>query len=157
MLNKRRGASCYPLTPHPIWESSSSPSVVWCVLYALFIDDASCAPASHPVSVLAMHGDADEIIRFGGAFLGPYPGAVETIERFATHTGCNTGNPVLAPNLDVDAGNTGAGTTVLEYSGCPEGVDVTLWTLEGTPHIPAPWVPSALDSTVKWMIEHPRQ
>ncbi len=124
-----------------------------------FVDDASCAPTTHPVSVLAMHGDADDTILYDGGrtFLGPYPSAQETVERFAAHAGCNTSNPALTPNLDVDGSLAGAETTVLEYSGCAEGVDVTLWTLVGAPHIPIPWVPSALDSMVDWMIEHPRQ
>jgi polyhydroxybutyrate depolymerase len=124
-----------------------------------FIDDASCAPTSHPVSVLAMHGDEDKTIRYGGGETpwGPYPGAAETIERFAAHAQCNTSNPTLAPNRDVDASIAGAETRVLEYSGCPQGVDVTLWTLVGSPHVPFPWVPDALDSMVDWMLEHPRQ
>jgi polyhydroxybutyrate depolymerase len=120
-----------------------------------FIDDASCAPTTRPVSVLAMHGDADDTVLYDGTPF--YPGAAETIRRFAAHAGCDTSNPVMAPNLDVDGSIAGAETTVLQYSGCAEGVDVDLWTLVGAPHIPVPWVASALDSMIDWMIEHPRQ
>jgi poly(3-hydroxybutyrate) depolymerase len=124
-----------------------------------FIDDASCAPATLPVSVLTMHGDADTSILYnGGEFLNAerYPGATETIRRFAAHAGCDTSNPAMAPNLDLVESIAGAETTVLQYSGCPEGVDVDLWTLVGASHRPFPWAPGALDSMVDWMIEHPR-
>jgi polyhydroxybutyrate depolymerase len=125
-----------------------------------FIDDASCAPAAHPVSVLTMHGDADATILYdGGIFKNdePYPDAPETIRRFAAHAGCDTNNPVMAPNIDVVGSIAGAETNVLQYSGCPAGVNVDFWTMVGAPHIPGPWVPSALDSMVDWIIDHPRK
>lgn len=123
-----------------------------------FIDDASCTPADHPVSVLTMHGDQDMTIRYGGSeILGnEYPGAKETTRRFAGHAQCDTENPVFAPNLDVVASIDGAETTVLEYSGCAPGVDVTLWSLISAPHIPFPWVESSLDLMVAWVTEHQR-
>jgi polyhydroxybutyrate depolymerase len=123
-----------------------------------FIDDASCTPASHPVSVLTMHGDQDRTIRYGGGeILGNgYPGAQETTRRFAAHAQCDAENPALAPNLDVVASIDGAETTVLEYSSCAPGVDVTLWSMIGAPHIPNPWVESALDLMVEWVTEHQR-
>jgi len=119
-----------------------------------FIDDADCAPTTHPVSVLAMHGDADATVLYNGTQF--YPGAAETIRRFAAHAGCDSSNPVAAPNLDVVGSIAGAETTVLQYAGCPAGVDVDFWTLVGGPHIPLPWVPSALDAVVDWMTDHRR-
>ena len=123
-----------------------------------FIDDASCTPASHPVSVLTMHGDQDKTIRYGGSeILGDaYPGAKETTRRFAAHAQCDTDNPALAPNLDVVASVDGAETEVLEYSACAPGVDVTLWTMVDAPHIPFPWVESSLDLMVDWVTDHAR-
>jgi polyhydroxybutyrate depolymerase len=122
-----------------------------------FDDDASCVPATYPVSVLTMHGDQDDTIPYTGRQSGraPYPSAPETIRRFAAHAGCNS-TPVMAPNLDVLAGIEGAETTVLEYKDCATGVDATLWTLVGGPHIPIPWVDSALDLMVDWNIDHQR-
>jgi polyhydroxybutyrate depolymerase len=126
-----------------------------------FADDASCAPATHPVSVLAMHGDADDTILYDGGQFGfdpnPYPGAKETIERFAAHAGCDSSNPLIAANLDVVGSIAGLETSVLQYSSCAEGVDVDLWTMVGAPHVPFPWVASALDLVVEWIIEHPRK
>lgn len=123
-----------------------------------FADDSSCAPASKPVSVLAMHGDADATILYQGSQIAGdvYPGAVETARRFAAHAGCNSETPVLAPNLDVVGNIDGAETQVLEYGECAEGVDVTLWTLVGAPHIPTLWVSSALDLMVAWVTDHKR-
>lgn len=123
-----------------------------------FADDASCAPTTHPVSILTMHGDADETIRYDGGeiFSNAYPSAAETIRRFAAHAGCDTSNPTMAPNIDVSEGVAGADTTVLQYNGCPAGVDVNFWTLVGSPHIPGPWVVSAVNSFIDWMINHRR-
>jgi polyhydroxybutyrate depolymerase len=124
-----------------------------------FADGASCSPATRPVSVLALHGDVDTRIRYDGGQSGPftYLGAKETINRFAAHTGCNSGNPIRAPNLDMVENIAGAETSVLYYSGCREGVDVALWTIKGAGHGPGPWETSGLDSVVDWVIEHPRK
>ena len=122
-----------------------------------FADDASCAPATYPVSVLAMHGDEDATIFYEGSQRvgDEYPGALETTRRFAAHAGCND-TPMMAPNLDVLGGVDGAETEVLEYTGCADGTDVTLWTLVGGPHIPYPWVASSTDLMLDWIIEHRR-
>jgi polyhydroxybutyrate depolymerase len=123
-----------------------------------FAEEASCTPASQPVSVLTMHGDEDRTILYEGSqILGDaYPGAQETTRRFAAQAQCDTDNPALAPNLDVVESVDGAETEVLEYSGCAPGVDVTLWTMVGAPHIPIPWVPGSLDLMVDWVTDHSR-
>ncbi|MCB1691017.1 MAG: prolyl oligopeptidase family serine peptidase [Halioglobus sp.] len=122
-----------------------------------FEDDSSCAPATNPVSVLTMHGDLDLTIPYTGRQLETtsYPGALETTRRFAAHAGCNS-TPVTAPNLDVLGGVAGAETEVLEYTGCDENTDVTHWKLVDGPHIPFPWVGSALDLMVDWIVDHRR-
>lgn len=124
-----------------------------------FTDEASCGPVLNPVSVLTMHGDLDETIFYEGNEFdgGAYPSASETIRRFAVRAGCNEDNPELAPNLDVDGSIEGQETTVLRYAECVKGLDAELWTLVGSPHIPFPWVGTAIDSVVNWIIEHPRQ
>jgi polyhydroxybutyrate depolymerase len=122
-----------------------------------FEDDLSCAPATYPVSVLTMHGTEDATIPYDGRQFdgGGYPSAPETTRRFAAHAGCNS-TPVMAPNLDVLGGVAGAETEVLEYSNCTGDSDVTLWTLVDGPHIPFPWVESALDLMVDWIVDHRR-
>ncbi len=123
-----------------------------------FDDAASCAPASRPVSVLLVHGDEDTTILYeGGANAGnPYPGAVETSERYALQSGCDVANPLPGSDLDVDASVPGAETTTLIYPDCIQETEVELWTIVGGPHIPAPWNPDAQDAFVDWLIGHPR-
>ncbi|MFT4519140.1 MAG: polyhydroxybutyrate depolymerase [Halioglobus sp.] len=121
-------------------------------------DAGSCIPAEYPVSVLAMHGDADETIPYdGNASAGfVFPGALETIARFAGLAGCDTDNPSMPENIDVDASIDGAETEILRYSGCTPGVDAQLWTMVGSPHIPFPWVAQGIDTVVDWMTGHSR-
>jgi polyhydroxybutyrate depolymerase len=123
-----------------------------------FEDPATCAPATNPVSVLTIHGDLDETILYAeGAILGEsYPGAVETSNRFASLGGCDADNPVAQDNLDVVGNIDGTETTVLNYPDCNEGTSVEFWTIVGGPHVPFPWVESAQDSYVDWLIDHPR-
>lgn len=124
-----------------------------------FPDAGSCAPATNPVSVLVMHGTEDDTIFYDGAAFdstNAYPGALETTRRFAAYAGCDTGTTVTGSNIDVDASIDGAETEVLQYTGCPAGIDVDLWSLIGSPHIPAPWVDDAIDAVVDWLVDHPR-
>ncbi|MEZ5503270.1 MAG: alpha/beta hydrolase-fold protein [Halioglobus sp.] len=142
-----------------VCEASDLVTSVVSLAGSTFIDDANCAPATNPVSVLTMHGTADGTIFYdGGANAGQsYPGARETIARYAAHAGCDRDNPVMAPNtIDVIASIPGNETEVLQYTGCPAGIEVTLWTMVDGPHIPFPWVSSAIDSVVDWAIDHPR-
>jgi polyhydroxybutyrate depolymerase len=137
-----------------VCEASDLVTSVVSLAGSTFVDDANCTPATYPVSVLAMHGDEDDTVPYDGTEF--YPGAAETIRRFAAHAGCDASNPVMAANIDVVGNLAGAETTVLQYPGCPTGVDVKLWSLVGAPHIPFPWVPSAIDSVVDWVIDHRR-
>ncbi len=120
-------------------------------------DDSSCAPATNPVSVLTLHGTDDGTIPYTGREFdgGSYPDAMETTRRFAAHAGCNS-TPVMAANLDVLGGITGAESEVLEYTDCAKGSDVALWTLVGGVHIPFPWVDSSLDLMIDWIVDHRR-
>jgi polyhydroxybutyrate depolymerase len=123
-----------------------------------FPDDKSCTPAAHPVSILTLHGDADETIFYDGGEFHPgasYPGALETIRRFAAHAQCDVDNPAMAPKRDVDALVDGPETEVLQYRGCPAGIDAELWTMVGSTHVPGV-VGSAVDSIIGWIIDHPR-
>lgn len=123
-----------------------------------FADDASCSPASEPVSVLLLHGDEDGTISYdGGEILSePYPGAIETAERFAAHAGCDITAAIMGANRNLVENIDGAETSVVEIPDCAAGADVQLWTLGGAPHIPFPWVESGLDAFVDWIINHPR-
>ena len=102
-----------------------------------------CAP-SRPVSVLHLHGTADDIVPYAGGripaalgdFSGSFPGAVEVITRWAARDGCDP-QAVVGEPLDLDAGVAGAETVVSIYEGCAGGVDVQLDTITAGGHLPA--------------------
>ena len=120
-------------------------------------DAASCTPAEYPVSVLAMHGDDDTTIPYAGSIMRGFPSATETIARFAGLAGCDISNPSMPENIDVDASIDGAETEILRYSGCAPGVDAELWTMVGSPHIPASYDVEGMNSVVDWMTRHSRK
>jgi polyhydroxybutyrate depolymerase len=100
-------------------------------------DPAGCAP-SQPVSALEVHGTADEVIFYDGDPYDPsLPTAHETIGVWARNDRC-TGP--LAPNgktLDLVTDVDGPETHEDAYSGCPAGIGVELWTMDGAPHHPS--------------------
>lgn len=140
-------------------EASDLVTAVLSLAGSTFAEAASCAPANYPVSILALHGDADETVLYDGEErLGEsYPSATETVGRFAALAGCDSDNATMQENIDVVGSISGAETTVLAYPDCAVGVDVELWTIVGGPHIPLPWLSSAQDSFVDWLIDHPRK
>lgn len=110
-----------------------------------FDDEADCA-ASGPVAVLHAHGDADPDVPYDGS-LG-YPGAEETVARWADRAGCTSG-PTAAGTRDYDGFVAGEEAAVSEHSGCAE--DVRLWRLQGSGHVPAP-TEAFRDDLVAWLM-----
>jgi polyhydroxybutyrate depolymerase len=100
-------------------------------------DDYPCDPAS-PVSSLHIHGTADTVIAYGGGTNGnaSYPGALASIEQWAVRNGCATSR-TAAGTLDLDSGLLGAETTVENVDECPDGIAMTLWTIQGGSHVPS--------------------
>ena len=135
-------------------ESSDIIASVISLAGSTFEEATSCTPATHPVNILALHGDADETVLYeGGTFEGSsYPSATETVSRFAQLAGCNSGNSIASENLDIDGSIAGAETTVRSYTDCSEGVDVELWSIVGGAHIPLPWSAGAVERFVDWLI-----
>jgi len=121
-----------------------------------FDDPADCTPAA-PVHVLQIHGTADSVILYGGGelFGVPYPGAVETVETWATYDGCELISETL-PSLDLDASIPGDETVVTQYATeCEPGGSAELWTIGGGAHIP---VLSEDFSTlvIEFLLSHPK-
>jgi polyhydroxybutyrate depolymerase len=105
---------------------------------AMAADAARCAPA-RPVSVLQIHGTADQTILFaGGSTSRPYPSVATTLGRWRQYDGCtDQTDPATAP-LDLDSSLAGAETTVTVYrAGCRNGTQVGLWSIKDGGHIPA--------------------
>ncbi len=125
---------------------------------ATFDDPASCAPSA-PVSVVQVHGTDDPVIAYvGGQLLGgsAYPSATATVATWAALDGCGDG-PLAAPGapLDLDVAVPGDETTVAPAPGCPAGVGVELWTVDGGGHAPA-FAPAFLPAVFDFLEAHAR-
>ena len=105
---------------------------------AMVNDPALCTP-SRPVSVLQIHGTADETIAFTGGANGsqPYPSAEAGLAAWRGYNGCGDVAASGAP-IDLDSSLAGAETTVTSYrTGCRAGTRVELWSIAGGRHVPA--------------------
>lgn len=129
---------------------------------ATYLDTAKCKP-SEPVHVLAIHGNADATVPYGGepspgsgvgAQLGSFPGAEQTVKIWATYDGCSPTPDTSAPPEDY-AGDGAKETTMTRYGGCKPGGSAELWTMDGEGHIPPindAWRADVID----WLLSHPK-
>jgi polyhydroxybutyrate depolymerase len=104
-----------------------------------------CQPA-RPVSVLHVHGTLDDFIS--------YAGAAPSVTQWAGLDGCS-GARARGADLDLEAGLAGAETRTESTGGCPAGVAVDLWTLEGGGHIPS-LGPAFTPTAWQWLTDHRR-
>lgn len=118
-----------------------------------------CSP-SEPVATLQIHGTADDTILYDGEVLGTdggdetYPGALETLETWATYNGCDLvpDDPAPEPRrIIVDA----EPATVISHSDCDPGGHAELWTAPEGPHIPA-ITPDFSTQLVEFLLAHPK-
>lgn len=118
-------------------------------------DPNDCQPATEQVSVLVVHGTNDDTVPYEGV-PGVYAGAVEIVDRFATAGGCDTGSPTNEGAVDLVPALDGAETDRVAYStGCDEGIDVGLWTINDGPHIPF-FSSEFANMTTDWLFRHSR-
>ncbi|AKF09709.1 Putative LIPOPROTEIN LPQP [Sandaracinus amylolyticus] len=116
-----------------------------------FLNDTDCEPA-HPVSVLHVHGDADETVSFTGTAY--YPSARTAVERWAGRAGCDVAAVETLEPIDLVTSLDGAETTVERWStGCAEGHDAELWTIAGGSHVPS-FQSTWMEKLVGWLLEH---
>jgi polyhydroxybutyrate depolymerase len=98
-----------------------------------------CTP-SRAVSVLLVHGTADALIRYdGGAYGGgaPYQGLEALARAWAARDGCKAEPLVASTPQDLDRVVAGPETIATTWTSCSAGARVDLWTMQGSPHIPA--------------------
>lgn len=121
-----------------------------------FEDASRCTP-ERAISVLQIHGTADESVAYEGVMTADghgYPSAPEAVARFAEAAGCDLDAATEGERLDLDASLPGDETDVLEYTrGCRRGLDAALWTIEGGGHLPVrsdTFVPNVLE----WLTRH---
>jgi polyhydroxybutyrate depolymerase len=99
--------------------------------------DVRCVP-TRSLALLAVHGDADEIVRYDGgsvfdtAALGSFPGAEQGFHDWGRRLGC-AGAPEVGAALDLDPQLPGAETKVEQHARCAFG-SVALWTVQGGSH-----------------------
>src|SRR5262249_16538348 len=101
---------------------------------ATWENPAKCAP-DRAVSGLQIHADRDQEVLDGGGRssdqgIEGYPGAMGSIERWASYNRCRPAIPSAGKPLDLDALD-GAETAVTRIGGCPSGISVELWTIQG--------------------------
>jgi len=116
-------------------------------------DPADCGDPAEPVSVLQIHGTADDTILYeGGDFrTGTHPSARESVQRFATRAGCD-GSWADGDPVDFVTTVDGAETLVeIQSTGCAEGTDYQLWTIEGGEHIPS-LSEGAIQNALEWLL-----
>jgi len=126
-----------------------------------FATTTDCDPAQ-PVSVLQVHGTADQTILYDGSeILGQeYPGAQTTASIWAGYDECGALSAKASPPIDVEQGIAGPETKVETYADCPAGIAVELWSVDGGGHIPAintattPYPLSA--GIIDFLLAHPK-
>ncbi len=110
-----------------------------------YVEDSSCDGAP-PVSVLQIHGTADEVILFDGDATEPdeksggerafYASATEMVTRWSQRAGCDwPENPEPYATLNLDQYVQGSETQTFRVeSGCADGISIELWVGEGSNH-----------------------
>jgi len=125
-----------------------------------FLDPNRCAP-SEPVNILHIHGTADTLVSYyGGALVTPFPGALKTVQTWATYNGASSPITETAPSMDLDLNVPGLDTVITRYTNYPPGGAVELWTINGGDHMPALY--SGTNSSefsprvIDWLLAHPK-
>ena len=127
-----------------------------------YVEDSSCDNAP-PVSVLHVHGTADDVILFkgdvseeeteSGSERAFYAGAEDMVTRWSLRAGCEwTGHDRPYADLDLDQAVPGFETQVYrQESGCVEGIDIQLWKGVGSGHTPI-YGDAFTDALLDWLL-----
>ena len=107
-------------------------------------DDPNRCEGANPVPVLHLHGTDDATIWYGGGFRRSaagdfhYPGAAQTVQRWADRAGCDVDGAADLESMDLVSNIPDAETHPTRYeSGCGDGIALELWTIEGGGHGPS--------------------
>ena len=117
------------------------------------------APAS-PVSVLHIHGTADEAVPYTDNIgVSPntpmYPGAQHIVQIWADYNGATDPVTDPAPSLDLTTDLPGLDTVVTRFTSHPPGGGVELWTIVGGSHMPG-LTPEFASRVIDWLLAHPK-
>lgn len=122
---------------------------------ATFAKRSDCRP-SVPISILHMHGTADETIPIDGTVLAaPVPSAMQTVKLWAGYNTCAVTKPMKrGKNIDIIATLKGAETQIYSYA-CPKGINVDFWKAVGAVHSPKPNANFPVQ-LFNWLLKHRR-
>ncbi|MFT7580138.1 MAG: polyhydroxybutyrate depolymerase [Myxococcota bacterium] len=100
-----------------------------------WLSETDCK-ASEAVSVLQVHGLADDVMPFGGD--SDAPGALEMTRRWGVRAGCDPSSWAELPAaLELVDDGISDETTVSTFgAGCDPTTNVTLWAMRGNDHYP---------------------
>ena len=128
---------------------------------ATYATQSDCHP-SEPVAMVEIHGDADEVIAYGGGSIGShvFPSAQASAGTWASYDGCENVIDTQSPDLDLDGGLDGpsgpAESTVQIYAtGCQASGHAELWTIVGGHHSPAV-TPTFREAVIAFLLAHPK-
>ena len=126
-----------------------------------YVDPARCDGAA-PVSVLHIHGEKDEIIRFHGSeesqlpALTPnesYAGAKDMYYRWGERAGCDPNSEKDGEeHLDLDAHIEGPETFTYRFTeDCAEGITLEIWSSDEGGHTPG-YGDAFADALLEWLL-----
>ncbi len=125
---------------------------------AMYNDATECSP-SQAVSVLEVHGVADDVVPYeGGDILGhPVPSARTSVGDWAEFDGCDSAFEPEQPTHLVQSSNAKSKIRVTTYSrGCRDRTEVQLWTIPGGGHVPE-FAENLAPALIDFLLAHPRQ
>jgi polyhydroxybutyrate depolymerase len=146
-------------------DHSDTVAAIVSVAGAMYADRGRCH-ATKPVSVLQVHGSADQVVAYqGGAISGvPIPSARTTVNDWAAIDGCapspaDAGGFDAAMDADMPSGASplpGAETRLQTFrQHCTAGSEVQLWTVDGGGHVPA-FTNDFRHRLVDFLLSHPK-
>ena len=108
------------------------------------------------LAALEVHGDADDVVAYGGGTLFGRAGAPrhasspETLAFWSEHLGCE-GKAKVGPSLDLDSRLPGTETRTEGFDGCRLG-SAALWTVQGGTHLV--WRPKLVEQVWRFLSSH---
>ncbi|MYA35772.1 MAG: alpha/beta fold hydrolase [Gammaproteobacteria bacterium] len=109
------------------------------------------------VHILQIHGTADSVIIYGGGDIQDtrYPGALNSVRRWASYNGCSMeGAGRELRDLDASLPGHESGTYLFE-AGCKSGGSAELWTIPAGAHSPI-LSDTFAEQVVEWLLAHPK-
>ena len=106
-----------------------------------------------PVNILQIHGTKDRLNLYQGGQIRDvkYPGAMETVEKWAEFYGWSTKATSPPKKLDLDKQLEGNESTITQYG----NGSVELWTIHDGGHIPA-LSETFTKHVIEWLMAHPK-